>query len=194
MSGPGIHLILKEGTKMKSFGFLFLVLVLGLSLSGCGCFQQAVKGEVAPPPAPEVTKAPPPEEKQEVVVPPPAPAPVPAPAPAVVAVELNDIHFDFDKYNIRTGDAEILKKNYEWFTANPGRVRVEGNCDERGTVEYNLVLGQKRADSAKNYLTTLGVDGSRMDTISYGKEKPEDPGHNEEAWAKNRRVHFTPLQ
>jgi peptidoglycan-associated lipoprotein len=154
-----------------------------------------MKGETAPPPAPEQTKIAPPEQKQEMAVQPPAPAPVPAPAPApAVAAYLNDIYFDFDKYNIRPGDAEILKKNYDWFTANPGRVRIEGNCDERGTVEYNLVLGQKRADSAKSYMTKLGVDAKRMDTISYGKERPVDPGHNEASWAKNRRVHFEPIQ
>jgi peptidoglycan-associated lipoprotein len=181
--------------KMKSFGLLLLVVALGLSLAGCGCFQQAMKGETAPPPAPEQTKVVPPEKKEEVAVPKEAPAPAPAPAPAVAkAAELSDIHFDFDKYNIRPGDADILKKNYDWFTANPGRVRIEGNCDERGTVEYNLVLGQKRADSTKAYMVQLGVDAKRMDTVSYGKERPIDPGHNEEAWAKNRRAHFEPIQ
>jgi peptidoglycan-associated lipoprotein len=185
--------------KMKSFGLLFLVVALGLSLSACGCFQQAMKGETAPPGAPEQTKMVPAEQKPEAMVEKPAPAPMPAPAEAaapaeVATVGLNDIYFDFDKYNIRSGDADILKKNYEWFTANPGRVKLEGNCDERGTVEYNLVLGQKRADSAKKYMTGLGVDGSRVDTVSYGKEKPLDPGHNEDAWAKNRRVHFAPIQ
>jgi peptidoglycan-associated lipoprotein len=180
--------------KMKSLGLLLLVVALGFSLSACGCFQQAMKGEQAPPPAPEQTKIVPPEKKAEVPAPAPAPAPVAAAPAEVAAVELKDINFDFDKYNIRPGDAEILKSNYNWFTANPGKVKIEGNCDERGTVEYNLVLGQKRADSAKSYMTSLGVDANRMETISYGKERPIDPGHNEEAWAKNRRVHFAPLQ
>lgn len=186
--------------KAKTWLLFLCVGALAVSLAGCGCFQQAVKGEAAPPPPPEVTKVAPPEQKQEVVVPPPAPAPVPAPAPppapapAAVAVELKDIYFDFDKYDIRPGDAEILTKNYEWFTANPGGVKVEGNCDERGTVEYNLVLGQKRADAAKGYLAKLGADAGRLDTVSYGKERPVDPGHNEEAWAKNRRVHFESIK
>ena len=105
------------------------------------------------------------------------------------------INFDFDKYNVRPGDAEILKKNLDWFKANPGtKVRVEGNCDERGTVEYNLALGQKRADSAKNYLAGLGVDAKSLETISYGKERPLDPGHNEAAWAKNRNAQFVPIK
>jgi peptidoglycan-associated lipoprotein len=174
--------------KLRSLGLVLVVVALAFSLAGCGCFQQAVKGEQAPPAAPEQKQIAAPEQKQEVAVAPPAPG------PEVAAAELSDIYFDFDKYNIRAGDGDILKKNYEWFGANQGRVRIEGNCDERGTVEYNLVLGQKRADSAKNYLTKLGVDAKRLDTISYGKEKPVDPGHDEAAWSKNRRVHFTPLQ
>ena len=121
----------------------------------------------------------------------PSTGPAPAPAPIVA---LKDINFDFDKYNIRPGDAEILKANSAWFNANAGKkVRVEGHCDERGTVEYNLALGQKRADAAKAYLVNLGVDGKFIETVSYGKERPVDPGHNEAAWAKNRRAHFLAL-
>lgn len=164
----------------KLFGLLLMVAVFAAFLSGCGCFQQAVKGEAAPPPAP----APAPEAKKEMPVTPP---------PASVVV-LKDINFDFDKYNIRPADGETLKSNAEWFKANAGkRVKIEGNCDERGTVEYNLVLGQKRADSAKNYLTNLGVDGKSLDTISYGKERPVCSEKNEACWAKNRRAHFAPL-
>lgn len=178
--------------KLRSLGLLVAVVALGFSLAACGCFQQAMKGEAAPPPAPEQKAVVPPEQKQEMAVA-PAPAAAPEVAPAAV-VELSDIFFDFDKYNIRPGDGDILKKDYNWFSANAAKVRIEGNCDERGSVEYNLVLGQKRADAAKGYLVNLGVDGKRLDTISYGKEKPMDPGHNEEAWAKNRRDHFTPMQ
>ncbi len=108
---------------------------------------------------------------------------------------LKDIHYDYDKYDIRAEDAEILKQNYSWFKQNPRvRVRIEGHGDERGTVEDNLVLGQKRADSAKSYLTALGVWENLLDTVSYGKEKPLDPRHNEEAYAKNLRSHFVPLE
>jgi peptidoglycan-associated lipoprotein len=111
------------------------------------------------------------------------------------AVVLKDIYFDFDKYLIGTEAANVLKENSRWFTANPaGRLRVEGNCDERGTIEYNLALGQKRADAARSYLVTLGVDGKKIETVSYGKEKPADPSKTPEAWAKNRRDHFIPLQ
>ncbi len=175
--------------KIKSFGLVMLVFALAIALGGCGCFMQQIKGETPPPKAPEA-KVVAPEAKKEMPVA-AAPAPVAA-APAAVGLE--NIYFDFDKYNIRPGDAEILKKNLDWFKANAGKkVKIEGHCDERGTVEYNLVLGQKRADSAKSYLINLGVDGKVLETVSYGKERPLDPGHNEAAWAKNRRAQFAPL-
>jgi len=103
---------------------------------------------------------------------------------------LKDIHFDFDKYNIRPGDAEILNENAVLLKKySKVKIQIEGHCDERGTVEYNLALGERRANATKNYLVSLGVSADRISTISYGKERPLDPGHNEEAWAKNRRAH-----
>lgn len=171
-----------------SMRLVLLVGVLVVSLSGCGCFYQAMRGEKAPPaPSAGVTKGGPYEAGH--VTPPPAFA------GKTSAAMLKDVHFDFDKYLIRPQDTEILKQDFSWLKANPGtRVRVEGNCDERGTVEYNLALGQKRADSAKNYLVTLGADAKLLDTVSYGKERPLDPGHNEAAWAKNRRAHLEPAR
>jgi peptidoglycan-associated lipoprotein len=104
------------------------------------------------------------------------------------------IHFDFDKSNIRPGDAAILDQKVGILQANANvRIRIAGNCDERGSDEYNLALGNRRATSAKQYLVSHGIDGSRIETISYGEERPLDPGHNEEAWAKNRRDEFTIL-
>ena len=109
------------------------------------------------------------------------------------AMLLKDVYFDFDRYSITPEDAQILKGDYTWFMANTGtHVRIEGNCDERGSIEYNLALGQKRADAAKDYLVRLGVPGNAVKTMSYGKEKPVDPGHDEQAWAKNRRDHIEP--
>jgi peptidoglycan-associated lipoprotein len=103
---------------------------------------------------------------------------------------LKDIHFDFDKYDIRPGDAALLKENAALLNKYPNvKVQVEGHCDERGTVEYNLALGERRANHAKNYLVSLGISPARISTISYGKEKPLDAGHNEDAWARNRRAH-----
>ncbi len=107
---------------------------------------------------------------------------------------LKDIHFDFDRYDIRPGDAEILKENAALLLRYPKvRIQIEGHCDERGTNEYNLALGERRANSAKRYLVSLGISEDRISTISYGEERPLDPGHNEEAWAKNRRAHFVIL-
>jgi peptidoglycan-associated lipoprotein len=103
---------------------------------------------------------------------------------------LKDIQFDFDKYDIRPTDAGILKENAALLVKFPNvKIQIEGHCDERGTVEYNLALGERRANSAKRYLISLGIPEKRISTISYGKERPSDPGHNEEAWAKNRRAH-----
>lgn len=108
---------------------------------------------------------------------------------------LKDIHFDFDKYNIRPDATAVLKKSAEYLLAHPTyKIQIEGHCDERGSVEYNLVLGERRAESAKKFLVNLGVDANRLSTISYGKEMPLDPRHNEEAWAKNRRCHFIILE
>lgn len=107
---------------------------------------------------------------------------------------LKDVHFDFDRYDIREQDVEILKENAAILLKYPDvKVQIEGHCDERGTTEYNLALGERRANSVKKYLISLGVPAERLSTISYGKEMPLDPRHNEEAWAKNRRAHFTIL-
>jgi len=104
---------------------------------------------------------------------------------------LKDIHFDFDKYDIRSGDVEILKENTVLLMNYPNvKIQIEGHCDERGTNEYNLALGERRANSTKKYLLSLRISPDRISTISYGEERPLDPGHNEEAWAKNRRAHF----
>ncbi|HSM00214.1 MAG TPA: peptidoglycan-associated lipoprotein Pal [Candidatus Limnocylindria bacterium] len=123
---------------------------------------------------------------------PPAPPPPPPPVAQPAAMPmLENIHFDFDKSFIR-GDAKpVLGEVAAYMKKNAGaKLQVEGHCDERGTSEYNIALGQRRADSTRKYLTNLGVDGSRISTISYGEEKPADPGHNEAAWAKNRRAVF----
>ena len=116
-------------------------------------------------------------------------------AKAEEASQLQDIYFDYDKYNIRDDVKAILEKNAAWLKKNPGvKIQVEGHCDERGSNEYNLALGYRRARSARDYLVLLGVDPKRVSTISFGEEKPLDPGHNEEAWTKNRRGHFVILK
>jgi peptidoglycan-associated lipoprotein len=107
---------------------------------------------------------------------------------------LKDVSFDFDKYDIRPQDISILKENAALLMKYLNvKVQIEGHCDERGTSEYNLALGERRANSVKKYLVSLGVPANRLSTISYGKEMPVDPGHHEEAWAKNRRAHMVIL-
>jgi len=115
--------------------------------------------------------------------------------PVFAADLLKDIHFDVGKYDIRPEDAEILKGIATFLMKYPNvKVQIEGHCDERGIAEYNLALGERRANSAKNHLVSLGISADRIFTISGVKEdKPLDPGHNEETWAKNRRVHFVIL-
>jgi peptidoglycan-associated lipoprotein len=106
---------------------------------------------------------------------------------------LERVYFDFDDANLRTDARETLKKDADVLKKNPSmKIQIEGNCDERGSAEYNLALGEKRAESIKKYLTTLGISASRLSTISYGEEKPLMLGHNEEAWSKNRRGELTP--
>ncbi|MDD5168746.1 MAG: peptidoglycan-associated lipoprotein Pal [Syntrophales bacterium] len=114
-----------------------------------------------------------------------------APKAEAVTSVLTDIHFDFDKYVIASKDRAVLDKIAAWLKqSTPKMMTIEGHCDERGTTEYNLALGEKRAVEAKKYLVSLGVSAKILNTISYGEERPLDPGHNEEAWAKNRRDHF----
>ena len=104
----------------------------------------------------------------------------------------DDIHFDFDSSTLTPEAQEILKKKAQWLQDNPEKTTtIEGHCDERGTNAYNLALGDRRAASAKAFMVDLGISASRLTTISYGEERPMDPGHNEAAWAKNRRCHFT---
>lgn len=134
---------------------------------------------------------------------PPAPAdtstPAPTPAPTgpvkgsqedfIASVTSDRILFDTDKFDVDAEDQTILQSQAQWLQANPSvKVTVEGHADERGTRDYNLALGEKRANSAKNYLVTLGVDSSRVTTISYGKERPAALGSDESAWAQNRRA------
>jgi len=104
---------------------------------------------------------------------------------------LSDIHFGYNDYTITSQDGEVLKSNAKWLQDHPSaRVQVEGHCDERGSEEYNIALGARRAQAAKDYLETLGIAADRISTISYGKELPLCEEHNEECWAQNRRDHF----
>jgi len=125
------------------------------------------------------------EGRQEIVV-------VERPEPATFGENPNvkPIYFDFDRYEIRPGDAKTLEADAAWLKTNDVQILVEGQCDERGTEEYNLALGDRRARAAMNYLVALGVAADRMSTVSYGKERPVCTGHNEECWALNRKAHI----
>ncbi|HLA50750.1 MAG TPA: peptidoglycan-associated lipoprotein Pal [Thermodesulfobacteriota bacterium] len=107
-------------------------------------------------------------------------------------LKLQDIFFDFDRFFVRKEARPVLETNADYLKANKdSKILIEGHCDERGTSEYNMALGERRAQSAKKYLIDLGIDPSRISTISYGKEKPSCTDHNEGCWQENRRAHFT---
>jgi peptidoglycan-associated lipoprotein len=115
----------------------------------------------------------------------------PSPKEFTAIPELKPIYFDFDKYDIRPADAKVLDANARWLKSNAQQlVLIEGHCDERGTNEYNLALGERRAKSTMNYLVSQGVQASRITIISYGEERPVCAQHNEECWSKNRRAQF----
>jgi peptidoglycan-associated lipoprotein len=169
---------------MKKFWPIILIVIIGLALGACGKKQVELPPEQ--PPAQEVDTTTPP--------PPPPPPPPPQEKPQVTAQDFKIVYFDFDKSNIRPDQRSRLDYDAKLLGDNPDmHVQIAGHCDERGTVEYNIALGERRARAVKKYLTELGIDGSRMEIISYGEERPADPRHNEEAWAKNRRAEFVIL-
>ena len=117
------------------------------------------------------------------------------PSAKEVAQALQRVHFAFDQYTLDTGAMKTLTENAMYLRANPDlKVVIEGHTDERGSDEYNLALGEKRAQAAKNYLVSLGITAGRLSIISYGEELPLDPSNTEEAWAKNRRAEFKPVR
>lgn len=157
------------------------------------------KPPAAPPPAP----TPEPVSTPTVVTiePPAAPTPRPTPKPdadSIAGVPLNQLSgnlkpafFDYDKADIRGDARDALAADATWLKKYPSvQFTIEGHSDERGTAQYNLALGDRRANAAKDYLVSLGVDASRVKTVSYGKERPFATGHDEDSWQKNRRAHF----
>jgi peptidoglycan-associated lipoprotein len=136
---------------------------------------------------------------QITVIAPPTPTPTPAPTPPPVTDEqlfaqnITDVFFDYDKADLRPDGAQMLARAAQMIKAKGWRVQIEGNADERGSTEYNLALGERRADAAKQALLSAGVSADALKTISYGKEKPQCTESNEDCWQKNRRDHFTLL-
>jgi len=181
-----------------------LLLVVGVVLVGCAK-RPATTQAAAPAPTgqaaatPSAPQAPAPAQMQPASPATPAAPPAataaptarPAPSEFTSVADLKDIHFDFDKYDIRPGDAKTLDGNAGWLKSNPNHlVLIEGHCDERGTNEYNLALGERRAKSTMNYLVSQGVQASRITIISYGEERPTCTQKTEECWAQNRRAHL----
>jgi peptidoglycan-associated lipoprotein len=168
-------------TKRFWIGLALLLAIPGLMFAA-SC---AKKIECGPEWAPDVEPKPVVAEKPKAV----------EKKPAQVAVREKfpdeDVYFEYDKWGLLPEAQDNLRAKAKWLMANPDvSAIIEGHCDERGTNEYNMALGDRRAGSAKTFLVDLGVEASRMTTISYGEEKPFDPGHDEAAWANNRRVHF----
>ena len=175
--------------KMSTLLAVFVVFLLMVNSGGCakkvatttqGIEVIEVQEEpVAPPPPPVTKKELPPVVEERPIV------------REAEVTTLGDIYFDFDRSEIRPDARTLLENNAQWLKVNPrARVKIEGNCDERGTTEYNLALGQRRAEATKRFLAAMGVDASRLSTISYGKERPVCVEHKEDCWWKNRRSHF----
>jgi peptidoglycan-associated lipoprotein len=178
---------------------LSTLLVAAVVLSGCAKRPATTQAAAPAPTGSATTTAATPAPAPVQSAPPTAATTTPAPSttarPAVqdfaAVPELADVFFDFDKYDIRPGDAKTLDANASWLKSNPNHLMlIEGHCDERGTNEYNLALGERRAKSTMNYLVSQGVQANRITIISYGEERPQCTEHNEACWAKNRRAHF----
>jgi peptidoglycan-associated lipoprotein len=165
----------KGRNQMKRLPLPLLIATATLALAACAKKPPA---ELPPPP---MDQAPPPAA-------PSGPAPG-SQADFVASITSDTVLFDTDKSDIDAQDQQILQSQAQWLAKYPDKsITIEGHCDERGTREYNLALGERRANAAKNYLASLGVNPARMSTISYGKERPAAMGSDEQAWAQNRRA------
>lgn len=194
---------------MKYSSKLVLIAVAAAAMIGAGCAKKKVAAQAPPPPAPPAaTAAQPQPAPQQARAAAPAPAPAPAaPQPSrmpnaqtraridTLLARIEDAYFDYDKHTLRPDAIKALEadstelrdilKDYPDY-----KLTVEGHCDERGSAEYNMALGQERADAAKAYLVQVGIPSGQLGTVSYGKEKPICDDHDETCWQKNRRVHI----
>jgi peptidoglycan-associated lipoprotein len=176
----------QEEKKMKPLKWIPFLLAIMILVSGCS--KKVMENQAS-------TETP--EEKPVATAPAPTPAPTPAPQPDMSAQERTDflnqlVFFEFDSAVLTPKAQDLLQSKAQWLKDNPDVVAVliEGHCDERGTDAYNMALGARRANAVKNYLLDLGVDVTKLDAQSFGEEKPAVQGHNEEAWAQNRRASF----
>jgi len=177
------------------------LLLVGLIISGCAKQPATTAATAAPAPAPApapraaapgpAPTAAAPAESGAAATAAPASTARPSLKEFTAVAALKDVFFEFDKYDIRAEDAKTLDANATWLKANAENlVLIEGHCDERGTNEYNLALGERRAKAAMNYLVSQGVQANRITIISYGEERPLCNEKNESCWSKNRRAHF----
>jgi peptidoglycan-associated lipoprotein len=167
----------------RNTGYVCVAAMIMLALAAFGgCSKGAKKGptaEPAPPVSRPVEPLPTPQAEQ------------PAPIPVKPAAELEDIFFEYDKHDLRPDALAILRRNGQILMEQPDmKILIEGHCDERGTIEYNLALGDRRARAARDFLVDYGVRAARIQTISYGEERPFVKGSDEAAWSQNRRDHF----
>jgi peptidoglycan-associated lipoprotein len=178
---------------------LYTAIVLALATHGCARRPSMIQATAPAPTGAPAAPAPAPAPVAPAAAAPPPPAaaaapvaaPRPAPADFKPAAQLPDIHFDFDKSVIRPDAAKILQTSAEWLKANADRaLLIEGHCDERGTTEYNLALGDRRAKATRDFLLAQGVAARRITLVSYGEERPQCTEHNEACWSRNRRSHF----
>jgi peptidoglycan-associated lipoprotein len=189
-------------TDQPEGGFMKKLLILSLAIFLVFSFTVSCKKKPkeVPPPPPQEKEQPKVEKVEEPVV----KEPVLSEEEIFLQKSLEqinkekplaNIYFDYDKALIREDAKPVLEMNTSWLNKfRTIKVLIEGHCDERGTEEYNLALGEKRAKSTMDYLTTLGVSAGRMRLLSYGKSQPADPGHDEAAWQKNRRAQFTVIE
>jgi len=173
------------------------LLLAGLMITGCAKRPATTASAAAPAPAPASAPVPAPSPSASsgaaAAAPAAAPAQAPRPSPKefMAVAALKEIFFDFDKYDIRPEDAKTLDANASWLKSNSDNlVLIEGHTDERGTNEYNLALGERRAKATMNYLVSQGIQANRITIISYGEERPVCTEKTEACWAKNRRAAF----
>ena len=193
---------------MKYSSRLIVLAVAVASMIGAGCAKKKVAAQGPPPPAPPAAAAPQQSTTQTARTETPTPAPAPAPQQTsrmpnaqtraridTLLARIEDAYFDYDKHTLRPDAIKALEadsselrdilKDYPDY-----KLTVEGHCDERGSAEYNMALGQERADAAKSYLVQVGIPAAQLGTVSYGKEKPACDEHDEACWQKNRRIHI----
>jgi peptidoglycan-associated lipoprotein len=211
LAARGDHNSKQEREPVKRTLFINIAAAAALSVFAGACAKKNVAVNTPPPPPPAVAApAPAPQQRTAAPAPPPAPAPAPAAAPSrypnaqtraridELLAHIEDAYFDYDRHTLREDAVKALNADSKELATIMSqypdyKLQVQGYCDERGSAEYNMALGEARAKSARDYLVSVGVSGNQLSTISFGKEKQLCDEHDEACWAKNRRVHIVAL-